>query len=102
MRNDDQRALDENHFSPLITQLSPFNSARVSKTLGSAPPCGSVIEKHDTISLRSNGSRYFFFCSAVPYFARISLLPVSGAWQPKTVGANREGPRISFISASLT
>src|SRR5271155_3875440 len=56
MRNEDHRALEENHFSPLITQLSPFNSARVSKTLGSAPPWGSVIEKHETISLRSSGS----------------------------------------------
>src|ERR1700691_2108875 len=102
MRNDAHRALDENHFSPLITQLSPRSSAWVVKTLGSAPPCGSVIEKHETISFLSSGSRYCFFCSGVPYLARISALPESGAWHPKTVGAKRERPRISFISASFT
>ena len=42
-------AWDENHFSPLITHSSPTNSARVVNTLGSAPPCGSVIEKQETI-----------------------------------------------------
>src|SRR5436305_4911415 len=72
IRNDEKCALDENHFSPLIAQLSPRSSARVAKTLGSAPPCGSVIEKHDTISLLRSGSRYCFFCSVVPYLARIS------------------------------
>ena len=32
----------------------------------------------------------------------ISALPVSGAWQPKTIGAHIDRPRISFSSASLS
>ena len=39
------RALEENNFSPLITQSSPSQVAVVVNTPGSAPPCGSVIEK---------------------------------------------------------
>ena len=66
IRNDARCAFDENHFSPLITQLSPLSSACVLNTFGSAPPCGSVIENADTISLSSSGCRYFFFCSGVP------------------------------------
>ncbi len=57
IRKSAQRALDENHFSPLINQLSPSSVARVVKTSGSAPPCGSVIEKQETISLFSSGCR---------------------------------------------
>ena len=66
IRNDENLACDENHFSPLITHSSPSCTAAVVNTLGSAPPCGSVIEKHDTISLASSGSRYRRFCSGVP------------------------------------
>ncbi len=57
MRNDAKRAFDENHFSPLITQSSPSRTALVVNTFGSAPPCGSVIEKQETISSSSSGSR---------------------------------------------
>ena len=52
MRNEAKLACEENHFSPLITHSSPSSSARVTNAVGSEPPCGSVIEKHDTISLR--------------------------------------------------
>ena len=57
MRNDAIEAYDENHFSPLMTHSSPSCTAVVVNTFGSAPPCGSVIEKHDTIRLSSSGSR---------------------------------------------
>jgi hypothetical protein len=32
----------------------------------------------------------------------ISALPVSGAWQPKTIGAHWDLPRISLSSASFS
>ena len=57
MRNDAIDANEENHFSPLITQSSPSCTALVVKTFGSAPPCGSVIEKHEMMRLSSSGSR---------------------------------------------
>lgn len=57
MRNDAEDANDEYHFSPLMTQWSPSGTAVVVNTLGSAPPCGSVIEKHEMMRLSSNGSR---------------------------------------------
>src|SRR3546814_13716803 len=46
-RNDANLALDENHFSPSITHSSPSSVAEQVNTSGSAPPCGSVIEKHE-------------------------------------------------------
>ena len=57
IRNEAKLACEENHFSPLMTHSSPSSSARVTNCVGSEPPWGSVIEKHDTMSLRSNGSR---------------------------------------------
>ncbi|MNC98343.1 hypothetical protein D3C83_162730 [compost metagenome] len=72
------------------------------KVSGSEPPAGSLIEKAETISLLSSGSRYLAFCDLVPKWAMISALPVSGAWQPNTEGAKCERPRISFIRPSLT
>lgn len=42
---------------------------------------GSVIAKQDRISPRSRGSSQCFFCSALPYLPRTSMLPVSGAEQ---------------------
>ena len=44
MKNEALRALEENHFSPLITHSSPSRSAWVVNNPGSDPPCGSVIE----------------------------------------------------------
>ena len=32
----------------------------------------------------------------------ISALPVSGAWQPNTIGAHADRPRISLSSASFS
>jgi len=44
MRNDAVLALEEKNFQPLITHSSPSRSARVLKSVGSAPAWGSVIE----------------------------------------------------------
>ncbi len=44
IRNDAVFALDEKYFQPLITQSSPSRTALVVNWVGSAPPCGSVIE----------------------------------------------------------
>ena len=44
MRNDGGAAFDEKNFPPSMTHSSPSWSARVVNTVGSAPPCGSVIE----------------------------------------------------------
>ena len=44
MRNDAVFALEEKYFQPLITQSSPSRTALVLNCVGSAPPCGSVIE----------------------------------------------------------
>ena len=47
---------------------------------------GSVIEKHERMWSLSSGSSQRCLCSSVPYWARISMLPVSGAEQLKTIG----------------
>jgi hypothetical protein len=44
IRNDAVEALEEKYFQPLMTQSSPSRAARVSNTVGSDPPWGSVIE----------------------------------------------------------
>lgn len=57
MMKDAFEANDEYHFSPLMTQWSPSCTAVVSNIFGSAPPCGSVIEKQEMMRLSSSGSR---------------------------------------------
>jgi hypothetical protein len=57
MKNDATEAFDEKNFRPAITQSSPSQTARVVKTRGSAPPYGSVIEKHEKSSPASSGAR---------------------------------------------
>ena len=57
MRNSANSAWLENHFSPLMTHSSPSRTAVVRNPVGSDPPCGSVIEKHDTMSPAIRGSR---------------------------------------------
>ena len=56
----------ENHFSPLMTHLSPRFSARVLKVRGSEPPVGSDMEKAERMSPFSSGQSHFSFCSGVP------------------------------------
>jgi hypothetical protein len=57
MKNEATDAFDDQYFRPLITQVSPSRVARVVNTFGSAPPCGSVIEKQEKISPPSSGAR---------------------------------------------
>src|SRR3546814_2736308 len=90
------------HFSPLITHVSPSGTALVVNCVGSEPPSTSVIEKQETISLARSGLRNRSFCSSVPNRAKISLLPLSGAWHPNTVGPQSVRPSISFRWHSST
>ena len=53
--NDAINANDENHFSPLITPVIAILDRAGGELLGSAPPCGSVIEKQEMIRLSSSG-----------------------------------------------
>ncbi|MEJ7715395.1 MAG: hypothetical protein WKF40_06700 [Thermoleophilaceae bacterium] len=56
--------------------------------MGSEPAVsGSVMAKQEREWRWSSGSSQRSFCPGVPYSARISMLPVSGAPQLKTIGA---------------
>ena len=78
-------APDENHLWPSITHSSPSRTALVRSVVGSEPgTSGSVIEKNERISPATSGRSQRSFCSSVPNMNRISALPASGAWQPKT------------------
>ena len=66
IRNSARSAWEEKYFSPSITQESPSRTARQRNSRGSAPPCGSVMEKQETMSPSRSGWRYFRFCSSVP------------------------------------
>src|SRR5207237_456800 len=77
-----------NHLWALITHASPARSALARRPRGSDPETsGSVIAKNERISPATSGRSQRAFCSGVPNSWRISALPVSGAWQPKTRGA---------------
>ena len=87
----------ENHLCPSITHSSPSRTARVRSVVGSEPgTSGSVIEKNERTSPATSGSSQRRFCSSVPNRCRISPLPASGAWQPKTYCAQMERPISSF------
>src|SRR6202050_1645606 len=53
---------------------------------------GSVMAKQLRIRPSSSGSSHVRCCSGVPYRSRTSMLPVSGAEQLNTSGANGERP----------
>jgi hypothetical protein len=78
-----------NHFSPVMTHSSPSRTAWVWNSVGSEPPCGSVMEYAENSSWFSNGYSQRCFCASVPCAASISMLPVSGAAVPNTTGADR-------------
>ena len=76
-----------------MTHSSPSSSADETSRVGSEPALsGSVIEKHERISPSSSGVSQRSACSGVPCSARISMLPVSGAEQLKTIGATALRP----------
>src|SRR5712692_5272214 len=94
---------DVNHLWPLMTHSSPSSTAVVDSRVGSEPAVlGSVIEKAERILPSSSGCSQRFFCASVPNSARISELPESGAWLPKTIGAHTLAPSISCIRPSFT
>ena len=89
-----------NHLWPSITQSSPSRTAVVRSPVGSEPDTsGSVIEKNERTSPATSGASHRRRCSGVPYRWRISALPASGAWQPKTSGAQALRPISSFRKA---
>jgi hypothetical protein len=57
MKNAALRAFEVKNFSPWITHASPSRTARLRNCVGSAPPCGSVIENDEKTSPSSNGWR---------------------------------------------
>ena len=64
---------------------------------------GSVIAKQERISPARSGSSHRAFCSGVPYRTSTSMLPVSGAEQLNTSGANAgDRPMISQSGAYST
>ena len=58
---------------------------------------GSVIAKADLIWQSSSGCSHCSCCSGVPYIARISMLPVSGAEQ-----LSASGPMIERLASSIS
>src|SRR3954465_13254494 len=60
---------------------------------------GSVIRNAERILPSSSGSHHCLTCSGEPYFNSVSMLPVSGAEQLKTSGAQCTRPMISQSGA---
>jgi hypothetical protein len=79
-------AFDANHLCPLITHSSPSRTARVVRSVGSAPAPGSVMEKQLRSFPSSSGCIQRAFCSSLPPTAMSSALPESGALLPKIDG----------------
>lgn len=75
-------APDDHHLRPFTTYSSPtrlmLDSILVASELATA---GSVMKKTERIFPSINGFSQRSFCSGVPYRARTSMLPVSGAEQ---------------------
>ena len=59
-------APDVQIFWPVTTKWSSCTSARVERPARSLPAPGSLIPRHQAISARSVGSRYFCFRSSLP------------------------------------
>src|SRR5271154_307920 len=93
-------APDGHHFLPLMTYSSPSRPMLERMLVASEDATsGSVIAKHDRISPASKGFSHFSFCSAVPYRAKTSIFPVSGAEQLNTSAAMWLRPIISQSGA---
>ena len=60
---------------------------------------GSVIAKQERIFPSASGSSQCFFCAAVAYMISVSMLPVSGAEQLNTSGAQPTRPIVSHSVA---
>src|SRR4029453_10528424 len=100
MRQRGSPAPDVHHLRPLIKYSSPLRTMLERMFVASEEgTSGSFMAKQERISPASSGLSHFSFCSAVPYRARTSMLPVSGAEQLKTSGAMCERPIISQSGA---
>src|SRR3954464_1034699 len=60
---------------------------------------GSVMRKAERILPSSSGSHHCLMCSEEPYLSSVSMLPVSGAEQLNTSGAQCSRPMISQSGA---
>src|SRR5664280_2692155 len=81
----------------------PSLTAEVSIITGLDPGIStSVMEKQLRILPSTRGLRYFSFCSGVPWRWRISILPASGAWHPKTKCPSGDLPSDSETKACST
>ena len=88
------------HLRPSMTYSSPSRRMRVWMLRASElATSGSVMQKHDLICPSRSGRSHVPCCSAVPNWARISMLPVSGAEQFIASGAIGLRPEISARGA---
>mmetsp|Transcript_1612 Transcript_1612/g.6359 ORF Transcript_1612/g.6359 Transcript_1612/m.6359 type:complete len:247 (+) Transcript_1612:1979-2719(+) len=90
------------HLRPLSTSWSVAASCAQTACMLVASldaTAGSVMAKHERILPSSSGLSQRSCCSCVPYRARVSMLPVSGALQLKTSGANGHAPMASDSGA---
>src|SRR3974390_2753003 len=91
------------HLRPLMMYSSPWRTTELLMFVASdEATSGSVIAKAERISPANNGFSQRSFCASVPYLRIVSMLPVSGAEQLKTSGANRLRPIISQSGAYST
>ena len=81
-------AFEIHHLRPLST-YSPSSRSMLSSTFVASElaTAGSVIAKAERMSPSSSGRSQRSRCSGVPNWARISMLPVSGALQLQASGA---------------
>src|SRR5262249_59631105 len=93
-------APEVHHLRPLITYSLPLRTMLDWMLVASEEATsGSVIAKQERISPAKSGRSQRSFCSTLPYRTRTSMLPVSGAEQLKTSGAQGDRPMISQSGA---
>src|SRR5699024_8766324 len=90
------------HLRPLITYSSPSRRITVWTLVASEDATsGSVMAYAERIVPSLSGSRYSAFCASVPNRWRVSMLPVSGAWELMASGAmTGDQPVISETEAN--
>ena len=90
-------APDENHLWPSITQSSPSRTRACAAWSGRSPAPRARSSRRTSGSRRRRaGAASAPSASSVPNRWRISALPASGAWQPKTSCPQSERPMCSF------
>src|ERR1700675_4887363 len=85
--------LEVYHLRPLRTYSSPSDLMALAMFVASEDATsGSVIANAERVSPASSGVSQRCFCASVPKRKIVSILPVSGAEQLNTSGANRLRP----------